>query len=178
MSDNGACAEVPSLHRHTGAPTANGKPMRPGNIPGLFPGPSDTFQSYGLSWANVSNSPFRKYKRWTEEGGISTPLIASWPARLGAGGTDHTFLHLIDVMPTLLELAQTTYPQDFNGQPVTPLEGESFAAALTSAAASTTLTRSTARFWEHMGHRAARRGSLEDRGGTAHRSLRAVRHGR
>lgn len=158
LSDNGACAEEPSSFKHTEVPTANGKPMKPGNIPGLFPGPSDTYQSYGIGWCNVSNSPFRKYKRWTEEGGISSPAIASWPARLGAGGTDHTFLHLIDVMPTLLELAQTSYPHEFNGQPLTPLEGESFAGVLTSAAGSTTLARSTPRFWEHMGHRAARQG--------------------
>jgi arylsulfatase len=158
LSDNGACAELVPPTKKSHVPTVNGKPMKAGNIPGLFPGPSDTFQSYGMEWAEVSNSPFRRYKRWTEEGGISSPLIASWPARLGAGGTDHSLLHVIDVMPTLLELAQTPYPQGYAGRTLTPLEGESFAGVLTSSASTTMLERSAPCCWEHMGHRAARQG--------------------
>jgi arylsulfatase A-like enzyme len=99
LSDNGACAEIPKDGGKKKIPTSDGLPMQAGNIPGLFPGPSNTYQSYGVDWANASNSPFRKYKRWTEEGGISTPLIASWPAALPAGGVDDRFLHIIDLMP-------------------------------------------------------------------------------
>jgi arylsulfatase len=158
LSDNGACAERPALAGQAGLDTADGQPMVPGNIPGVFPGPSNTYQSYGMEWANVSNSPFRKYKRWVEEGGISSPGIASWPAQLAAGGMDHSFLHFIDVMPTLLELAEAPYPEEFGGQPILPMEGESFAAVLTSPVGSASLVRQRTCFWEHMGHRAARHG--------------------
>jgi arylsulfatase len=55
--------------------------VRVGNIPGVMPGPEDTYQSYGIPWANASNTPFRLYKHWVHEGGISSPLIAYWPGR-------------------------------------------------------------------------------------------------
>ena len=51
-----------------------------GNDPAVLPGPDDVFQSYGLAWANASNTPFRLYKHWVHEGGIATPFIAHWPA--------------------------------------------------------------------------------------------------
>lgn len=50
--------------------------------PGAMPGPDGTYIAYGRGWANVSNTPFREYKHWVHEGGISTPLIAHWPAKL------------------------------------------------------------------------------------------------
>ncbi len=58
--------------------TRDGRWVRTG--PGVMPGPADTYVAYGRGWANVSNTPFREYKHWTHEGGISTPLIAHWPA--------------------------------------------------------------------------------------------------
>ena len=64
-------------------------------------------QSYGLVWANASNTPFRRYKHWVHEGGIATPLIAHWPAVLrdqAKGGISHAPGHLVDVMPTILGL--------------------------------------------------------------------------
>ena len=54
----------------------------PGNVPGLMPGSEATYQSYGRSWAHLSNAPFREYKHWVHEGGIATPLVARWPRGL------------------------------------------------------------------------------------------------
>ncbi len=158
LSDNGACAEIPRDKNKGKIPTSNGLPMQAGDIPGLFPGPSNTYQSYGVDWANASNSPFRKYKRWTEEGGISTPLIASWPGTLPVGGVDDRFLHIIDLMPTFLELAGASYPTSFGDHRLTPLEGASFAPILKNAPNSLTWKRPGSCFWEHLGHRAARQG--------------------
>ena len=67
--------------------TRDGRPMRPGNVPSIMPGGEDTFPSYGTGWANASNTPFRRYKHWVHEGGISTPLIARWPRRHRAAAT-------------------------------------------------------------------------------------------
>ena len=66
---------IPKQNR-AGVPTLTG--------PGVMPGPEDTYISYGINWANVSNTPFRKYKHFVHEGGISTPLIAHWPLRIQA----------------------------------------------------------------------------------------------
>ena len=57
--------------------TRDGRPVRGG--PTVMPGPADTYIAYGRNWANVSNTPFREYKHWVHEGGISTPLIATGP---------------------------------------------------------------------------------------------------
>lgn len=159
LSDNGACAEV--VHRgnkHAQALTRNGKPMDAGNIPTVLPGPSNTFQSYGIDWANTSNTPFRMYKRYTEEGGISSPMVASWPGTLPTGGLDARLLHVMDLMPTFMELAGKPYPTTFANKAITPTEGQSFAPILTDAADQADWKRSGMLFWEHMGHRAARDG--------------------
>jgi len=159
LSDNGACSELVRIgNKHAQPVTRNGKPMVAGNIPGVMPGPSNTFQSYGVDWAHVSNTPFRMYKRWTEEGGISTPMVASWPGTLPAGGLDHRLFHVMDLMPTFLELAGANYPTTYAGRPITPTEGQSFAAVLAGADGQADWARSGMLFWEHMGHRAARRG--------------------
>ena len=52
------------------------------------PGPENTYQSYGTAWANLSNTPFRLYKHWIHEGGISTPLIVHWPNGIARQGRD------------------------------------------------------------------------------------------
>ncbi|MCG8651232.1 MAG: sulfatase-like hydrolase/transferase, partial [Pirellulales bacterium] len=99
FQDNGGCAENygrggvgkpradrPSLPKlaadylqpdMTPKQTRDGYPMRTGK--GAMAGPADTAIGYGRGWATVSNTPFREYKHWTHEGGISTPLIAHWP---------------------------------------------------------------------------------------------------
>ncbi|MGP3956871.1 sulfatase/phosphatase domain-containing protein [Nonomuraea sp. 3N208] len=93
-----------------------------GNIPGLPCGPGDTFMSYGRSWANAGNSPFRRFKRWVHEGGISTPFIVSWPARIARPGIVHEPAHFIDIFATCLDAAGAAYPTEFGGHEITPLE--------------------------------------------------------
>ena len=74
-------------------------------------GPADTFLGYGQGWATVSNTPFREYKHWTHEGGISTPLIAHWPAGiLRPGQLEHSPGHIIDLMATAVDVAGASYP--------------------------------------------------------------------
>jgi arylsulfatase len=159
LSDNGACAEeVKSHNKHAQPITRNGLPMMPGNEPSIMPGPSNTFQSYGIDWANTSNTPFRMYKRWTEEGGISSPFVASWPGTLPPGGLDQRLYHVMDLMPTLLDIAGGQYPTTYKGNVITPTEGQSFAPVLTNAPGQSSWTRDGMLFWEHMGHRAAREG--------------------
>ena len=68
-----------------------------------MPGPADTYIGYGLSWANASNTPYREYKHWVHEGGISTPLIAHWPNGVDEscyGKLESQPGHLIDLMAT------------------------------------------------------------------------------
>ena len=81
FSDNGACAEViqPEWYDIPGR-TRNGRPIKVGNTDHtVFAGPDDVWQSYGVPWANVSDTPFLLYKHFTHEGGIAVPFIASWP---------------------------------------------------------------------------------------------------
>lgn len=119
-----------------------------GEKPGL-PGPVDSFTSYGRAWANASNTPFRMYKHWVHEGGISSPLILHWPAQMRrAGQFDRSLAHITDIMPTCLEAAGAKYP---SGK--TPIEGKS----LLGAARGKREVRQTI-VWEHQGNRAVRDG--------------------
>ena len=98
---------IPKQNR-SGIPTLQG--------PGVLPGPEDTYIAYGLHWANVSNTPFREYKHFVHEGGISSPLIAHWPKGVRNGGRlVRRPSHLIDVMATCVELAQAEYPEESVG---------------------------------------------------------------
>jgi arylsulfatase len=140
LQDNGGCAELngrlgegvargpkptlpplakDAMHLYNVPPpqTRDGWPVRQGY--GVMPGPADTFIAYGREWANVSDTPFREYKHWVHEGGISTPLIAHWPAGIAAprrGRLDHEPGHLIDLMATCIDLAGATYPKQAHGQ--------------------------------------------------------------
>jgi arylsulfatase len=129
------------------AQTRDGFPVRMGNK--VFPGPEDTYVAYGRGWATVSNTPFREYKHWVHEGGISTPLIAHWPAGIEARGELRREPgHLIDIMATCVELAAAEYPTN-----ALPLEGRS----LVPVFAEKPLERE-ALYWEHEGNRAVRVG--------------------
>jgi arylsulfatase A-like enzyme len=159
LGDNGACAKnVAVTAKGGGAITRDGLPLEIGNSPFVRPGPSNTFESYGIDWANASNSPFRKFKVWTEEGGISTPCVAWWPGTLKSGSTDHSLTHVMDLMPTFAELGGATYPTSHAGNEIQPVEGESFAGLLTGEVGPSGWTRKETLFWEHLGHRAARQG--------------------
>ncbi len=140
--------------------TRDGRPMRQGY--GILPGDADTFAGYGRAWANVSNTPFREYKHWEHEGGISTPLIMHWPAGLtadttkaeAAGRLFREPAHLIDLMATCVDVAGAKYPTTHAGQAITPLEGVSLRPAL----ADGELGRKQPIFFEHEGNRAVRDG--------------------
>ncbi len=177
LQDNGGCAEklgrngpfVPRADAPTLKPlakdvlqtgmipkqTRDGYPVRQGK--GVMPGPADTYIAYGEDWANVSNTPFREYKHFEHEGGISTPLIAHWPKGIPAqrhGQLEAQPAHLIDIMATCVDLANASYPTEFAGQAIQPMEGVS----LVSAFAGKPLNRQQPLFWEHEGNRAIRIG--------------------
>ncbi len=143
LQDNGACAE-PVAHEDAASYQKN-------------PGAPDTYLGYGRNWANVGNTPFRYYKHYEHEGGISTPLIVHWPK--GIPAAQHNRLvrapgHLIDLMPTCVELAGAAYPTEFNGTKILPLEGVSLSPTL----AGKSLNRKSPLFFEHEGNRAVRDG--------------------
>lgn len=132
--------------------TRDGWPLIQG--PGAMPGPADTYIAYGKGWANVSNTPFREYKHWVHEGGISTPLIAHWPRGIKRHGElEHQPGHLVDIMATCVDLAGATYPNQFSGKPITPLEGRSLKPTFVGEE-----IEREAIFWEHEGNRAVRVG--------------------
>ena len=113
--------------------------------------------SQGQCWASYSNTPLRKFKKFVHEGGIASPFIAHWPAGIRAGGRivgDQIF-HLIDVMPTLCELAGATYPREFKGHAITPAEGISMVPCLTGTRIE---TRPRTLYWQHENHAAVRDG--------------------
>ncbi|MCB9936911.1 MAG: arylsulfatase [Planctomycetaceae bacterium] len=123
--------------------------------PGEMPGPDGTYIAYGRGWANVSNTPFREYKHWVHEGGISTPLIAHWPAKIRRSvNLEHQPSHLIDIMATCVDVAGADYPTQVDGQAIKPLEGVS----LVPAFANESVNRKNPLFWEHEGNRAIRDG--------------------
>jgi arylsulfatase A-like enzyme len=158
LADNGGCAEELAASAKGGSivrTTRNGRPVRVGNNPEVMPGGEDTFQSYGAGWANASNAPFRLYKHWVHEGGIATPLIARWPRVIRRQGTLTSQPgHVVDLMATCVDVAGATYPEAFQGNPITPLEGKSLAPVLRGGE-----RRGHAEiFWEHEGNRAVRQG--------------------
>jgi arylsulfatase len=118
------------------------------------PGSVNSIDSYEIPWANVSNTPFKLFKRNTHEGGIATPLIAWYPGHIKAGSTNSSLGHLIDLMPTCLDLAGVRYPTQFKNRQLTPLAGVSLADAFKRKP----FTGNKTLFWEHEGSRAIRKG--------------------
>lgn len=136
MSDNGGNAEGGITGRTEGDPTKAA---------------SDWF--CGESWAFLENTPFRRYKHFTHEGGIATPLIVHWPAGITTKGQVRKQPgHVIDIVPTCLALAKTTFPTDAT----LPLEGRSLVPAFTDQP----IARD-ALFWEHEGNAAIRVGDMK-----------------
>lgn len=165
MSDNGACAEVLPLDGSAEAfkkrrpdldrlKPRNGRDLQVGNEPAIIPGPEDTYASYGRAWANLSNTPFRLYKRWTHEGGIATPLIVHWPAgELNNGTIVRAPYQLTDILPTILEATQVPFPEHDSNRDIPDCEGCSVLSVLRGGQP----TDHTL-FWEHTGNAAIRRG--------------------
>jgi len=110
-SDNGACP----FER------TRGKELRPWD--------PKSHWTYDVGWAHMGNTPFRWYKQWQHEGGISSPLVVHWPDGIKAdrGSVTHQPGHLIDVMATCADLGGATYPRTFGGAPIEPLMGRSLA---------------------------------------------------
>ena len=135
--------------------TLDGRLVEAGNDPTVMPGPEETFQSYGIPWANTSNTPFRRYKHYTHEGGISTPLIAHCPAIVSkANSWTNQIGHVMDVMATCLDVAGIEYPRNHHGQEITPLEGQSLLPIFRGSER----PGHDAIFWEHEGNSAVRQG--------------------
>jgi arylsulfatase len=176
LQDNGGCAETLGMKGevrpyHKDAPklgpmspgqlqrnmvpkvTRDGKPVMIGH--GVMPGPPDTYIAYGREWANVSNTPFRLYKHWDHEGGISTPLIVHWPNGINSKGMLRQQIgHLIDIMPTCVDVSDAVYPKVYKGHKIQPMEGVSLVPAFNNEK----LERQAPIFWEHEGNRAIRDG--------------------
>ncbi|MEZ5399402.1 MAG: arylsulfatase [Bryobacteraceae bacterium] len=156
LADNGGCAEELGPNgrgRHFPQQRRDGGPVALGNDPSRMPGGEDTYQSYGTPWANASNTPFRLYKHWVHEGGISTPFIAHWPGQMREGRMTDSPGHLVDVMATCCDVGGAKYPETRVGEPVTPAEGTS----LTPAFSGRRLPEREI-YWEHEGNRAIRAG--------------------
>jgi len=111
--------------------------------------------SQGLAWANASNTPFRKYKRWTHEGGIATPLIVHWPQGISdPGGLVRQPGHVIDIMATCVNVSEASYTRHYRRNEIQPMEGSSLVPAFQGRP----IDRVKPIFWEHEGNWAIRDG--------------------
>jgi len=140
-SDNGASAEIM---------VRNG-----GHDPQAPPGSAASYLCLGPGFSSACNTPHRRHKSWVHEGGISTPLIVHWPAGITAKNQlRSTPAHVVDFVPTALELAGVTKPKEWNGEPLPPAPGRSLVPAF---AQDQTIARDSL-WWLHEGHRAVRVG--------------------
>ena len=137
LSDNGASNEGPlSGDTHSSEPI----------------GARSSWTSYRASWANVSNTPFRLYKHWVHEGGISTPLVISHPAVIKDHRIETQTGHIIDLMPTCCDLAGVEYPEKFHEKEILSSPGLSLMPVINGE----TRRSHDFLFWEHMGNKAVR----------------------
>jgi arylsulfatase len=121
-------------------------------------GDPGSYVAYGPMWAQVSMTPFSQYKGWVAEGGIRNALIVSGPTvKRPKGSINHGFMHVADIMPTLLQIVGASYPATLNGQPVPPLMGKSWGTVL-SGQAESPRTEQDYLGWEIFGNRAVRQG--------------------
>jgi len=132
--------------------TRDGKPAFTGEE--VMPGGPDTYTAYGKGWAYYSNTPFREYKMWVHEGGISTPLIVHWPAGIKQKGVDrHRTGQLMDIMATCVDVANVAYPTVRNDKPIIPLQGISLTPSFDK-----DNNPDRYLFWEHESNKAIRKG--------------------
>lgn len=140
-SDNGASAEM--MIRDGG------------HDPSAPPGSAKTYLCLGPGFSSACNTPFRRHKTWVHEGGTSTPLVVHWPAGIVAKNElRHTLGHVIDIAPTVLELAGVEKPKEWNGEPIPEAPGRSLVPAF---AQDKTIPRDSL-WWLHEGHRAVQVG--------------------
>ncbi len=155
LSDNGACDEVVQPDWYdVPSKTRDGRTIKVGNHPGVMPGPDDVWQSYGVPWANVSNTPFRLYKHFVHEGGIASPFIARWPAVIKQQGTlVRQLAHVTDIMATCVAAAGANYPTSYHDHAILPMEGENLIPIFQGQE-----RVEQPIFWEHEGNRGVRIG--------------------
>lgn len=107
---------------------------------------------YPWGWAWAGNTPFKRWKRETHEGGVTDPFIVHWPQGIKqGGGVRHQYTHAVDLMPTLLDLLQIAPPAEIAGVPQSPIEGVSFAHTLNKPDVA---TKHLTQYFEMMGSRA------------------------
>jgi arylsulfatase len=141
LSDNGASAEI--MVRDDGHDFA------------AAPGSAATHLCLGPGWSSVANTPFRRHKTWVHEGGIATPLVVHWPKGVSAKGEiRHDPSHLIDLLPTFLEISGAQRLESWKGTPVPAAPGKS----LVSSFKLDNSVHHDDLWWEHEGHRAIRKG--------------------
>ncbi len=136
LSDNGGCAETPG-----------------GDDPSRIPGPKEFYTHCGPGW-RMQNTPFRRYKQWVHEGGIATPLIGHWPGVIEPGTMTREVGHIVDIMPTLIDVAGGSYPNSRDGEAVLPVEGLSLVPVFQG----DHRVGHERLFWEWAGNRAVRQG--------------------
>jgi len=141
ISDNGGCHER-IKNRGNYLPTSG------------VTGNADSFDAYEYNWANASNTPFRWFKHWVHEGGISSPCIVWYPQMIEAGRIVNSPAHTIDIMPTFVELAGGIYPETYNDYTIKPMMGKSLLPVFTDKKNEWKRIL----FWEHEGNRAVRNG--------------------
>lgn len=143
-SDNGASAEI----------MVRGG----GHDPKAPMGSSKSYLCLGPGFSSAANTPFRRHKTWVHEGGISTPLIAHWPNGIkDKGSLRHTPAHVIDIVPTILELAGVKKPKTWRNTPIPAAPGKSL---LPSFPSDEKIQRDSI-WWMHGGHRAFRQGDYK-----------------
>nr|WP_321412132.1 arylsulfatase [uncultured Carboxylicivirga sp.] len=146
LSDNGGCEE--------GGMLGGGPAYQLGTKEGYF-------LTYGKAWANLSNTPFKEYKHWVHEGGISTPLIVHWPQQTSKnvqGELVSQYGFLPDIMATILDATGATYPEDYKGKRIHPHSGKSF---LPVVKGDEKEIHTEPIFWEHEGNKAVRLGNYK-----------------
>ncbi len=120
-------------------------------------GTAESHSLYGECWANVCDTPFRKYKAWLHEGGVATPLIAHWPKGIPSGlhGTLVTEpTHTIDLMATCVDLSGGKYPETYKGNKIIPMAGKSLRPLFEGKS----FSREDPIYFNLRGHRAMRKG--------------------
>jgi arylsulfatase A-like enzyme len=162
MHDNGGSNEPQGSHIPEVPLTDNQKLLKPYPVDSIFSEkkPINTRDghiirtAYGGEWANASNTPFRLYKKWVQEGGIASPLIVQWPEGITQKGELRTHTsHLIDIMATCVDIAGINYPKEYKGNAIQPFEGKSLVPAFRNEAIERDYV-----FWEHEANRAIRTG--------------------
>jgi arylsulfatase A-like enzyme len=164
-SDNGASSEGGSTGSINDVRLVN---LDPATTDEMFArideigGPS-THNNYPWGWTMAGNTPFRRWKRETHEGGVADPCIVSWPCGvrdglIDAGGTRHQFVHAVDVLPTLAELAGLAglgdgLPAEIDGVAQSSIDGVSFGYLLAASGAGSPGRHET-QYFEMFGSRA------------------------